>query len=280
MIRDYGRYSVKVHELLKDASTKSAIDKALSTYPLYKAKKIYDLIPTREELNTKLLNHYKYREIGFESVGRFVDELSIVMCEIMPYYNEMFKTIEIMADLENPFDNVDVVETFKEKTTGTTSSMMDSSGSGKTESTGTGETSGTASDNGTTTGTSARDEKKVSSLTPQGQLSITANNIDSVTFADNVEWNKENKTDSVKTNTSTSTSSNTNTSDKTDTESEAHGTSSGTSSENKEHTFTKKGNQGVNTYAHDMNEFRTTIIDVVNEIINDKRVAELFMLVF
>ena len=47
-----------------------------------------------------------------------------------------------------------------------------------------------------------------------------------------------------------------------------------------EHTYTKIGNQGVNTYAHDMNEFRTSIIDVVNEIINDKRINDLFMLVW
>jgi hypothetical protein len=36
----------------------------------------------------------------------------------------------------------------------------------------------------------------------------------------------------------------------------------------------------VNTYAHDMNEFRTSIIDVVDQIVNDSRIRELFMLVY
>ena len=51
-------------------------------------------------------------------------------------------------------------------------------------------------------------------------------------------------------------------------------------SDNMELTYTKKGNQGVNTYAHDMIEFRTSIIDVVTQIIDDKRIKNLFMQVF
>ena len=73
MITDYGQMSVKLVSLLNNEQAKQAFDKALSTYPLYKGKKDYDLIPTREQLNERLLNHYKYREIGFETVGRFID---------------------------------------------------------------------------------------------------------------------------------------------------------------------------------------------------------------
>ena len=47
-----------------------------------------------------------------------------------------------------------------------------------------------------------------------------------------------------------------------------------------EHTYTKKGNQGVNTYAHDMLEFRQTIVDYVERIVKDERLNELFMLVY
>ena len=115
MITDYAQMTVKLRSLLKDEQTKNAINKALSTYPLYTIDKAYDLIPTREQLNQRLLNNYIGREIGFETVGRFVEELEIAMCEIMPYYNELFKTIVTMTDLENLFDNVDVTQTYEEE---------------------------------------------------------------------------------------------------------------------------------------------------------------------
>ena len=46
------------------------------------------------------------------------------------------------------------------------------------------------------------------------------------------------------------------------------------------HVMTKKGNQGVNTYAHDMLEFRQLFQNIVQMIIHDSRIAELFMLVY
>ena len=267
-INTHAKYTVVLNELLRHPETKVAVDEALSTYPLYKGKKFYDLIPTREELNKRLLNHYKYREIGFETTGRFVDELEITMCEIMPYYNEMFKTIEIMADLENPFDNVDVIETYNEKNTGETSGT--SSGNTTADSTTTNNDTTTSSVKSNVNHTS----KNVQSETPSNELEITADNIDSVSYADKVTWNKDTNTDdSTSYGSSSSTTSNKNTS-------EMQSTSTGVSTGTTEHTLHRKGNQGVNTYAHDMNEFRTSIIDVVNDIITDERVAELFMLVY
>jgi hypothetical protein len=35
------------------------------------------------------------------------------------------------------------------------------------------------------------------------------------------------------------------------------------------HTYTKKGNQGVNTYAHDMKELRDTFLNIDMMIINE-----------
>lgn len=258
MIR--AKYTVVLHSLLTDPTMKEPLDQALSTYPLYKPDKDYDLIPSREELNLKLLNHYKYREIGFETVGRFLDELKITMCEIMPKYNELFKTIVTMAEIPNPFDNVDVVETFSEERK--TNSTTDSS-------TGT-ETTSTAVDTTTTTGTASSHNKHINSKTPQDKLSVPAEGIDSVDYADEAQWNKDSSTTN---GTSTSDGSTTASSD-----SQSNTTNEG--SETVEHTYTKKGNQGVNTYAHDMNEFRTSIIDVVDQIVNDSRIRELFMLIY
>ena len=253
-------YTVVMHTLMTDQRLKEQLDQALSTYPLYKAEKVYDLIPTREQLNDRLLNHYKYREIGFETIGRFLDELRITMNEIMPRYNELFKTVETMANLPNPFDNVDVVETFSEERK--TNSTTDSS-------TGT-ETTSKAVDTTTTTGTASSYNKHVNSKTPQDGISIPAERIDSVNYADEAQWNKDS---SSTTGSSSSDGSTTATSDSlTNTTNEGN--------ETVEHTYTKKGNQGVNTYAHDMNEFRTSIIDVMDQIVNDPRIRELFMLVY
>lgn len=244
----YARYTVVLKNLMEDPETRVKIDQALSTYPLYENNKAYDLVPKRDEVNERLLNHYKYREIGFETVGRFLDELQITMGEIMPRYNELLKTVVTMAELPSPFDNVDVVETFEETRTET----------GKSQ------TGTTAKDTTTTDSNVTSSNKQVQSQTPQGQINIPAKDIDTVPYADQVNWGKD-----------TSGSNGTSTSN-----GETTASGSNESSGTTKHTYTKKGNQGVNTYAHDMNEFRTSIIDVVDQIVNDPRITELFMSVY
>lgn len=278
------KYTVELRELMKNEEVKPLLELALSTYPLYQGNKLIDLIPTRSELNEKLLNHYKYREIAFETVGRFLDELEITMNEIMPLYNERFKTIETMADLPNPFDNVDVIEEYTEERSGQnekeTTGSASSSSENDTSDTGHSET--TASDESNTTATVNHNNKTVHTTTPSDTVSIPAESIDSVTHADEVTWNKD-----INSDTGTSQGSSSGETDSTNTgHSESTATAenevneSGSHSENVHHTFTKKGNYGVNTYAHDMNEFRTSLIDVVYEIITDIRVSDLFMKVY
>lgn len=258
MIR--AKYTVVLHTLMADPQLKEQLDLALSTYPLYKADAAYDLVPNREQLNERLLNHYKYREIGFETIGRFLDELKITMSEIMPRYNELFKTVVTMANLPSPFDNVDVVETFEEEKKNNSTSTSEA---GST-------TTGTAQDSSTTTGTASSYNKHINSKTPQDKLSVPAEGIDSIDYADEAQWNKDNSTTGGTSSSSGETSATS--------EESANVTNEG--SETTKHTYTKKGNQGVNTYAHDMNEFRTSIIDVVDQIVNDSRIRELFMLVY
>lgn len=306
----YAKYTEFLGDLMKNPQTSEAVTKALSTYPLYtpQAPEAVDLIPDRSELNQRLLNHYKYREIGFETVGRFLDELEITMCEIMPRYNELYKTIEIMADLENPFDNVDIIETFDETKNGTADNTdnITKTGSGLSDTTGSSESTTTASsesntisetntkDTSTTQSTVSSNSKNVHADTPQDSLGITAAQIDSVSYADSVSWNKSDGSDSATTSgTSESTSGSDSESSSTqsdDTSTTQHTeesstensniTGTHTNNEQTQHTYTRKGNQGVNTYAHDMIEFRTSIIDVTNQIINDDRISELFVRVF
>lgn len=240
------KYTVVLKTLMDDENVKPLLDKALSTYPMYvpENETLYSIIPTREELNNKLLNHYKYREIGFETVGRFLDELQISMEEIMPFYYQLFKSEDIMNSVEDPFGNVDITETFQEEKEGT------SKGTSKGSSTGT--SSSENSSESTTTSETETDmtnnSKNVKSSTPQGILDIGTKNIGSVNYADEANWNEDVSSSSG--NTTDHNQSSSNGSDSSETESQAEST--GETQETTSHTFTKKGNQGVNTYAHDI----------------------------
>lgn len=46
----------------------------------------------REVICTKILRHYYTREIGFETVGLWKLKLQTKLCEIMPYYNQLYES--------------------------------------------------------------------------------------------------------------------------------------------------------------------------------------------
>lgn len=66
----------------------------------------------RSILCKKILKHYYLREIGTETVGVWILWVNTRLEEIMPYYNEVYKS----ALLEfNPFNDVDVTREHEEK---------------------------------------------------------------------------------------------------------------------------------------------------------------------
>lgn len=275
-----GKYTIVLKTLLDDPKSKELIDKALSTYPLYtpehKAK--FTEVMTREELNERLLNHFKYREIGFETFGRWLDELEIAMKEIMPYYNQLFISQDIINGLDDIFGNLDVKEEFEEETTGSGSSSDSETETidSEVESAGSGSSSG--SDSSETNSSITTNGKQVKSDTPQSQIKVEE--INDVQYADNIGWNKDNSdTESSTTGTTSTTNTSENTTTTRGTNSSSKESETSTSGTTK-HTLHRKGNQGVNTYAHDMLEFRDLFINIVQQIINDKRIQELFMQVY
>lgn len=256
------KYTMLLKDIMDDSEGKQLLNKALSTYPMYEPKHPanYSIIPTREQINTKLLNHYKYREIGFETPGRFLDELEITMNEIMPYYYQLFKSEDIMNDIKDPFGNVDITETFEQETEGSSKGSSSSQSTNQTES----------SSNSNTDTDMTNNTKNISSKTPQGLLDIGTKDIDSVGYGDNATWNEDisnSKGNTEETGSATS-------------ESSGSGQSSNETSGTTKHTLTRVGNQGVNTYAHDMKELREIFLNIEQQIITDPRIAELFMLVY
>lgn len=298
----YANYTIVLKTLLDDPQSKLLIDRAMSTYPLYNYQNAEKMVKvfSRDDINKLILDHYKYREIGFETFGRFLDELEISLNEIMPYYNQLFASEDIINGLDNIFDNVDVTETFESTSTGSTTNELESSETGKltgsdsltTSETGTasGSSSSSGTDSSTNNTTMNSNNKHVESATPQSELSITASNIDSVSYADKVTWNKDNSTSEGSSSGSTSATSESETetsksgtssgSKTEDTESSSNVSSSGSKTETSSQTHTKKGNQGVNTFAHDLLEFRELCMPIIQKIIYDKRIQELFMMVY
>lgn len=61
----------------------------------------------RSVLNAKILRHYYFYEIGFETVGLFKEFLNAKMLEIMPYYNKLY--LSVIEDMPI-FEDVDYFE--------------------------------------------------------------------------------------------------------------------------------------------------------------------------
>lgn len=282
------KFTEVLHDLLSNEETNALIQKAMSTYKLYNPehKELYGYIPTRDELNKKILNHYRFYEIGSETIGRFLYNLETTLNEIMPYYNQLYKSVDIMNNIEDIFANVDVTETFEEdRVNNTLNSSSDTiTGSMSTSSSESvnGSTSSKVDSSNSTDTDMSTSGRNVKSNTPQSQLSVKS--IDNITSASEIGWN-EDSNNSSSTSTDTSSSSGTNQSSSTgSSESEnSQETSSNSSRESTDtttHTMNKKGNQGVNTYAHDMLEFRQLFLNIEQQIINDPELAKCFMLVW
>lgn len=61
----------------------------------------------RGELEKKIIEHYYFRQIGFETVGRFIFMLNTRLREIMPRYVKLYKTTQYKY---NPIENYNMEE--------------------------------------------------------------------------------------------------------------------------------------------------------------------------
>lgn len=202
----------------------------------------------KKEFEQKVIDHYLFHQIGVETVARFKHNFRTRIREIMPYYIQLYKSVKIMDELDDPFGNVDITETFEQES----GNINVSEGSSTT--------SGSQSSTKTDSRIIIDDNTHKLSTTPQGAIE----NLDDYL----TEAAKDNRQQ-------------TDTGDATD-----EGTSSGESTVNSQstdsgtvkHTLTRKGNQGVNTYAHDMIELRESFINVDMMVIGALR--DLFLLIY
>lgn len=94
---------------------------ALSDYPIFDEAH-------REELNTRIIDHYYMREIGFETIDIFVRMLRTRMREIMPYYNKLYLSEKLTYDI---FVTQEITSSSDQRSTSSSQSSSKNTGSNK-----------------------------------------------------------------------------------------------------------------------------------------------------
>ncbi len=74
----------------------------------------------RQRLQEKIVNHYRFRQIGQETVGRFLHYFRTRMREIMPYYVQLYEFDAKFRNIEDPLESYNLVEEFKATNKGET----------------------------------------------------------------------------------------------------------------------------------------------------------------
>lgn len=135
----------------------TAISKVMPDYPIFDEN-------YRNVLNAKILRHYYTREIGFETVGLWKLKLATKLAEIMPYYNQLYKSELLQFD---PFLDVNYTRTHKgsgkqdsnESSTGSRTGETTGSRTGSESSTADSTVTSTADTSDTTNATKTHEEK-------------------------------------------------------------------------------------------------------------------------
>lgn len=254
----------------------------------------------RNVLETKILKHYYTREIGLETVGLWKLKLDTKLNEIMPFYNQLYKS-ELLEF--NPFYDVDLTRDHNLKKEETT--KQDATEKGTTEKTGNiddnthtetndNQNSESTTDLQNTTGSTSKEQLGATkthydkySDTPQGSLQ----NVQNDTYLTNARM--INDTDSQTGETTVSgndtskgtTTANTNADGTSDTErnistndSEEKSVSQNVNknlSSIDDYIEHVKGKNGGVSYSAMLNEFRTTFLNIDMQIIDE--LSDLFM---
>ena len=218
----------------------------------------------RNVLETKIIRHYFTQEIGMESVGLWKLKLETKLNEIMPYYNQLYKS-ELLEF--NPLYDVDITRMHNIKNNGTQNTTGDITSDSTTETSQTSED--TSNRNEQQNSTIDNVSKNAYSNTPQGQVT----NVDNYTYLTDYRNITENGTNIQ---TETDTQSTTGKIDSNATNNLKTNTTSDTTISNTEdYIETVKGKQGVGNYSEMLLSFRKTFLNIDMQVIDD--LQELFM---
>ena len=261
----------------------------------------------RKVLCSKILKHYYLREIGCETVGMWIYWVNTKLEEIMPYYNQLYKSTELEF---NPFDDVNYTKTGNRNTDGS----KNSSGENKSDNTidvtdtitATGKdkstlsksvsdetnTDSSATFTSTQTSDSSASGYNLYSDTPQGSLSGVENQTyltDARKTTNEDKSNVDNKSsstsgDTITSSTSEDTTSNRDTTDTTDKTSKSVTSATGSSKNEETNTFQEnyneltKGKTSSVSYSKLLTEYRESMLNIDMMIIEE--FSELFLLLW
>lgn len=218
----------------------------------------------RNVLETKILKHYYTREIGLETYGLWKLKLDTKLNEIMPYYNQLYKSALLKF---NPFYDVDITRNHTGKKTGAEALKGDVTVNGQVIV----DTHGNVNimDNTTVNNTTTSDNLDKYAATPQGALDNLRNDKYLTNARMITDTNNSNGTTNGKTDTSTDSTTDTTTNTTTTT------TNNTTINNTEDYLETVKGKQGTQSYAGLLLEFRETFLNIDMMVIED--LSELFM---
>ncbi len=303
------RYICEARAGFKESQPASKIDEVISSSwdKIFTTKCQFFNESYRKVLCSKILKHYYLREIGCETVGMWIYWMNTKLEEIMPYYNQLYKSAELEF---SPFDDVNYTKTGNRNADGTKNSSGENKNNTTTSNTdkitnthkdkstttksGTDETNANSSTTFTANQTTDRSgtDYNLYSDTPQGSLTgvenqtylTDARKITNTGKDTAVNTSKSTAGDTTTTNTSEDTTSNRDTTETIDK------TSSGTanvtgSSKNEEINATSenyteiiKGKTSSASYSKMLEEFRETLLNIDVMVIDE--FSELFMLLW
>lgn len=212
-------------------------DLQLNEYPIFDEN-------YRQKLNQKIIDHYYFREIGFETVGLFRFYLKQTMNEIMPYYNQLYESALIEID---PLNTINFTETLTRTKIGNDTKNFN-------EDT-------TVNSNGDSNSNSTKNTnfKDVESDTPQGMLSI--GNIEGELYASYARISKNGDTTNSTAHQETTDTQKRKNDEKINRE------------DNENYTRTEKGNR--ESQSDLLMKYRETFLNIDMQVINE--LNDLFM---
>lgn len=236
-------YTVEIRTLVQNH-----FDLDLRDYPLFEEAH-------RLALNTKIINHFFFREIGFETAELFKVCLNRRMAEIMPYYNELYRSQTFEFEPLEDFREVETLDRDTSEIIAAYSASISGS-SQKGASAGAGKSAGTHSDH----------SYNIYSDTPQGY--VVGMDEGTAAYATNTNYDNGGGDNSTPTKSHTATVT------------ETGGSSQGSTASDREHAEdytreTKGKARGGKTYAELIEQWRSLILNIDMMIINE--LEDLFM---
>lgn len=177
---EHGNNTVILNDLLH-----TDFELLLNDYPIFDEN-------YRNILNEKIINHYRFREIGFFSPDKFNFKLRTKMFEIMPYFNVIYKKLKS--------ENYDIFSSnnYKETYEGDTNTLSNSENLSNQKGNNNQNVAGSNTDNFIGKNTFIEGEKTnvtLDSDTPQGNIDIA--NIENGGYLTKFQKNKSNSENDI-----------------------------------------------------------------------------------